>query len=79
MERTHISDEDEGKRVVNAKGDKIGMIKEVRNGTAYVDPDAGITDSIRSRLGWGEKEADDYLLESRRIDRVTDDEVQLKD
>ena len=79
MERTNITDDDAGKPVVNSKGDKIGMIKEVRNGTAYVDPDTGIADSIRSKLGWGVKDAGDYLLESRRIDRITDDHVQLNE
>jgi len=78
MDRTTISDDDEGKRVVNPEGNEIGMITEVRNGTAYVDPDPGIADSIRSKLGWGDADADDYQLESHRIDSITDDEIRLK-
>ncbi|GAA0522800.1 hypothetical protein SAMN04488066_105147 [Halorubrum aquaticum] len=78
MERTKISDDDEGKRVVNSKGKKIGMVTEVENGKAYVDPDPGITDSIRSKLGWRDADSDDYLLESRRIASINDDEVRLK-
>ncbi|MDZ5810630.1 PRC-barrel domain containing protein [Halorubrum sp. AD140] len=78
MVRTKISDDDEGKRVVNSRGKKIGMVTEVKNGTAYVDPDPGIADSIRSRLGWGDADDDNYELESRRIDRITDDEIHLK-
>ncbi|SMO48548.1 PRC-barrel domain containing protein [Halorubrum cibi] len=78
MERTKVSDDDEGKRVVNSKGKKIGMVTQVKNGKAYVDPDPGIADSIRSKLGWGDADADDYLLESGRIDGITDDEVRLK-
>ena len=79
MDRTEISKDDAGKRVVNSEGNKIGMISEVKNGTAYVDPDPGIADSIRSRLGWGDADADDYQLESGRIHAITDDEVRLKD
>lgn len=78
MERTKIADDDEGKRVVNSTGKKIGMIAEVRNGAAYVDPDPGLTDSIRSKLGWGDADQDDYRLESGRVATITDDEVRLK-
>ncbi|GAB7009469.1 PRC-barrel domain containing protein [Halorubrum trueperi] len=79
MVRTKISDDDKGKRVVNSSGQKIGMITEVKNGNAYVDADPGIADSIRSKLGWGDADADDYRLESRRIADINDDEVRLKD
>jgi len=79
MDRTKISADDEGKRVVNSKGKKIGMVTQVKNGAAYVDPDPGIADSIRSKLGWGDADADDYRLESRRIAKITDDEVRVKD
>ena len=78
MKRTDISEEDEGKRVVNSAGKKIGIVKTVKNGRAYVDPSPGIADSIRSRLGWGDADEDDYELESRRIADISDDEVRLK-
>lgn len=75
MERTHISEDDEGKRVVNFRGKKVGMVSDVRNGAAYVDPDPGITDSIRSKLGWVDADEDDYRLKSSRIEKITDDET----
>ncbi|MFO7925578.1 MAG: PRC-barrel domain containing protein [Halobacteriota archaeon] len=78
MERTNITDDDEGKRVLNANGDEIGMVTEVKDGKAYVDPDPGITDKLRSKLGWGDADEDDYILERDRIDTITDDEVRLK-
>lgn len=78
MARTNVMDDDEGKKVVNANGKKVGIVSEVRDGTAYVDPDPGITDSIRSRLGWGDADQDDYRLERNRIGTITDDEIQLK-
>jgi hypothetical protein len=78
MKRTKISEDDEGKRVVNSTGKKIGMVKAVKNGRAYVDPSPGIADSIRSRLGWGDPDEDDYELESGRIADISDDEVRLK-
>lgn len=78
MARTQITTNDEGKRVINAKGKRIGTVSEVRNGTAYVDPDSGITESIRSRLGWGNADDDEYPLEARRVKKVTDDAIHLR-
>lgn len=79
MERTNVTDEDEGKTVVDSGGRKIGMVTEVESGTTYVDADPGLTDAIRSKLGWGEADEDDYVLKENRIDSITDDEVRLKD
>lgn len=78
MERRNITDDDEGKQVVNAAGEKIGMVTGVKAGTAYVNPDPGIADSIRSKLGWGDVDKDDFALQEDRIDTITDDEIRLK-
>lgn len=79
MERKHVTDDDEGKAVVDSGGRKIGLVTEVKSETAYVNADPGITDSIRSKLGWGDADEDDYTLENKRVDTVTDDEIRLKD
>lgn len=79
MERDHVADDDEGKAVVDSSGRKIGMVTEVRSGTAYVDADPGLNDSVRSKLGWGHASEDDYALEENRIATITDDEIRLKD
>lgn len=80
MARTNITDDDEGKAVVNSTGEEIGMVDEVRGGTAYVNPDPGIADKISSTLGWGDASDDEsYELQSTRVDTVTDDEIRLKD
>lgn len=79
MHRSHVTDDDEGKRVVNASGDEMGRISKVESGRAFVDPDPGITDTIRSKLGWAKEGQDDYQLHADRIDTITDDEVRLKD
>lgn len=69
---------DKGKRVVNADGDRIGIVSGVRSGTAYVDPDPGIGDRILSKLGWDDIDEDDYPLENSRIATITNDEIRLK-
>jgi len=78
MDRTNVTSEDEGKRVVSANGDDIGMVTEVRDDTAHVDPDPGITDTIRSKLGWGNADQENYMLPSDQISTITDDEIRLR-
>jgi hypothetical protein len=74
----NITSEDEGKQVV--RGDEqIGRIVSVEHGTAYVDPDPNLTDTIKSKLGWTEGTGDEetYPLQEEAIETVTDDEVRL--
>jgi hypothetical protein len=74
---TTLTSTDEGKDVVNATGDTIGRVIEVQHGTAHVDPDPGLTDSIMSKLGWAESDEDTYQLDSSAIETVTDDEIRI--
>lgn len=76
--RSNITDDDEGKRVVNADGDQVGLVKDVDAGTAHVDPDPSMTDKIKSKLGWGDMDEDTYPLQEANVDAVTDDEIRLK-
>jgi hypothetical protein len=80
MDRTTLTEDDKGKPVVNSQGDKVGMITEIEHGTAHVNPDPGITDTISSKLGWGRADEDEtYELEENRVDTVTDDEIRLNE
>jgi len=70
--------DDIGKPVLNAGGDKIGIVSDVEDGVGYVDPEPGLSDRIRSRLQWGHHDDDDHPLRRSEIATVTDDEVRLK-
>ena len=72
-----FTDGDEGKPVVNADGEQVGRIHEVRAGDAYVDPDPGVTDTIKSKLGWGDADEETYRLEEDRVESIGD-EVRLQ-
>jgi|AntRauMinimDraft_3_1070383.scaffolds.fasta_scaffold01840_3 hypothetical protein len=72
-----LTADDEGKSVVNATGDTIGRVVSVEHGNAYVDPDPGLTDTIRSKLGWGEAGQDNYQLDAASIESVSDNEIHL--
>ncbi len=72
-----LTEEDEGKPVVH--GDEtVGRVVDVEHGTAYVDTEAGITETIASKLGWAERNQDTYPLQEDAIESVTDDEIRLK-
>ena len=72
-----IDESVEGKRVVNAAGAEVGIVTAVRDGTPYVDPDPGLTEKLRSRMGWADADVDDYPLPEASIERITDEEVHI--
>ncbi len=75
---TQITDDDEGKKVVDESGEEVGIVSDVQHGTAHVDPDPSITDKAKSKLGWGDRNEDTYPLQSKMIASVTDDEIRLE-
>lgn len=75
---TQITDDDEGKRVVDESGDQVGIVSDVQHGTAHIDPDPGITDKVKSKLGWGDRDEDTYPLQDEMVSSVTDDEIRLQ-
>jgi len=78
MARTEITDDDQGKKVVNDRGDEIGQVVEVQHGTAHVHPDPGLTDSLKSKLGWADADKDAYPLQENMIEDITDDAVHVR-
>lgn len=72
-----VTDDDEGKKVVRGT-DTVGRVVDVEHGTAYVDPDPGLTDTVKSKLGWGDADEDTYPLQDETIEEITDDEIRLR-
>ncbi len=72
-----FTDDDVGKDVVSVDGEKVGMVADVEHGTAHVEPDPGITDTIKAKLGWSGTNEDTYPLQEESVGRVTDDEIHL--
>jgi hypothetical protein len=75
--KTSVSDSEEGKAVIDENGDKVGIVSEVRHGTAYVDPDPGLTEKLKTKLGWEDKDEEDFPLQEASIEEITDDEIRL--
>ena len=78
MADLEFTEHDEGKRVVDAEGDTIGLVSEVRAQTAYVDPDPDLMDRVRSKLGWGEADEESYPLDKDDVVDITDDEITVQ-
>lgn len=73
-----FTEDDEGKSVLNSDGETVGMISDVSHGTAYVDPDPGLGEKLMGKLGWTDRDSDDYPLQESAVDRVDDDGVHLR-
>ena len=78
MAQLTYTNDDVGKHVMNATGDTIGIVTDVRNGTPYVDPDPGMFDTVKAKLGWEDVDEDTYPLQDDQVSEVTDDEIRLR-
>lgn len=72
-----LTEDDEGKSVINNSGETLGRVIKVEHGTAHVKPDPGLTDTIKSKLGWAESDEDTYELDASNVESVSDDEIHL--
>ncbi|WP_137283708.1 PRC-barrel domain containing protein [Halorussus salinisoli] len=75
-----FTQDDEGASVFDADREKIGVVVEVRDGDAYVEPEPSLTEELKAKLDWGSHEADRdaYALESEWIDDIEDGEILLR-
>jgi len=70
---------DEGKTVVTADGDEVGTVQKIDENMAHVQPKGSLSRSIRRRLGWAEDDQDVYEVQHDRVERISDDEIHLKE
>ena len=73
-----LSQTEEGKRVFDGTGDSVGVVAEVRDGTAYVDPDDDVDGELKSKLDWGPTGETTYPLRHDAVDEVTDEAIRLR-
>jgi len=75
-----FTEDDEGSSVFDADREKIGVVVEVRDGDAYVEPEPSLAEEIKAKLDWGSHEADEdaYTLESSRVAEIEDGEILLR-
>ena len=74
-----LTETDAAKTVVDAEGEKVGTVRDVEDGTAYVDPVDDLPGPLRTKLDWGATTKDAYPLRNDAIAEVTDDRIRLRD
>lgn len=72
-----LKEEDEGKVLVDAAGEELGVVTEVVDNVAYVDPDPGVGEAVIAALGRADANADDLAVEGEIVEAVTDEEIRL--
>jgi hypothetical protein len=69
---------DVDKPVFNVDDQKVGIVTDVRDGIAYVDPHPSLLDEYKMILGWKDDAKDIYPLPHSAIHEITDKEVRLR-
>lgn len=76
---TVLSTADEGKFLMDAEGEEIGVVTEVNpeEQIAYVEPDPSIGEALVQGLGYGDADEDDIEVSAETVATVTDTEVRV--
>ena len=72
-----LTEDDEGKQVVTRDGETVGTVRKVDQGVLHVEPSADLSERVRERLDWGDRQSDDYTLQETEVEETTDREVRL--
>ena len=74
-----LSTEDEGKFLMDVRGEQIGIVTEVDpvDQVAYVDPDPSLTDAWIESLGRASADAEDVEVPAENVETVTDSELRV--
>ena len=73
-----FTDSDEEKPVLDSDGREVGVVDEIRHGTAFVTPMADLDPPVLAELGWGGDDRDAYRLDGARVETVTNGQVELR-
>ncbi|MFA9426708.1 hypothetical protein [Natronorubrum sp. A-ect3] len=74
-----LSTEDEGKFLMDIRGEQIGIVTEVDpiEQIAYVDPEPTLTNAWLQSLGRGDAGEDDLEIPAENIETITDSEIRV--
>lgn len=75
-----FTQEDQGKSVFDANSEKVGVVVEVRDGEAYVEPEPSLAEELKAKLDWGDPEPDEdaYPIRDEWVEEVDDKEILLR-
>ncbi|GCF14018.1 hypothetical protein Harman_19530 [Haloarcula mannanilytica] len=74
-----LSTEDEGKFLMDAQGEQIGIVTEVdpEEQVAYIEPEPDLTEAWVQGLGFGDADEDDIEVAADSIETITDSELRV--
>ncbi|PSQ39015.1 hypothetical protein BRD13_04465 [Halobacteriales archaeon SW_5_70_135] len=73
-----LTEDDEGKFLMDAEGEQIGIVTEVDDGVAYVEPDPDVGEALIQSLGFGDADEDDIEVHGDAVETVTESELRLR-
>jgi hypothetical protein len=76
---TRLDEDDVGKLVVDTVGRELGIVVNIEQNTAYIDPDPGLLTKLKVRLGLGSAGEGAMPLHENRITRVTEEAIRVTD
>jgi hypothetical protein len=74
----NLTERDEGKKVVDQTGERIGIITEIESGKAYVDPEPVVPQPIKRKLDWEGAETAQQELKNSMVHSITDSKVRIR-
>jgi hypothetical protein len=76
---TVLSTADEGKFLMDAEGEEIGIVTKVdaKEQIAYVEPDPSIGEAVIQGFGYGDSDEDDIEVQADSVATVTDTELRV--
>jgi hypothetical protein len=74
-----LSTEDEGKFLMDAEGEQIGVVTEVDTdeNVAYVEPEPNVAEAVIQGFGFGDADEDDIAVPGDSVDTITDTELRV--
>lgn len=78
MTEETLTNDDEGKRVLNTDGTEVGRLVDVTDGRGYVEPDPSLVATIKAKLGWATRSEEAHPLDEGSIEKITADAVYLR-
>ncbi len=76
---TVLSTADEGKFLMDAEGEEIGVVTGVdaEEQVAYVEPDPGVGEAVLQGFGFGGVDEDDIEVPAESVATITDTEIRV--
>ncbi|WP_276254625.1 hypothetical protein [Halomontanus rarus] len=70
-----LTDDEVGKKVVDAEGKELGIVAKVEGDRASVDPNPSVAEHLMAKVGWEGEDEEDYVVTEDMLARVGDEVI----